>query len=126
MAYRLAADGVMLVHALWLVFVVAGAFLVSRWGWVAWLHVPAVLWGAVVEFTGWVCPLTPWENALRRLGGEEGYTQGFIERYVTALLYPEGLTREIQIGLGVGVLLLNALVYGRLIRRRRAQRFRQR
>lgn len=123
MLYRLAADAIVLIHGLWLVFVVFGAFLALKWPRALWLHAPAVAWGAVVEFTGWVCPLTPWENRLRRLGGEEGYAGGFIERYVTAVIYPEGLTREIQVALGVGVLLLNAgLYWWVLCRRRRAGR----
>lgn len=119
MVYRLAADALVLLHGLWLAFTVLGALLVVRWPRVMWVHVPIVAWGAVVEFTGWVCPLTPWENSLRRLGGQEGYAGGFIERYVTAILYPEGLTREIQIGLGVGVLVLNAGLYWWVWRKRR-------
>jgi hypothetical protein len=117
--YRLAADALVLLHALWLAFVVFGALLALRWRRVLWAHVPVVAWGALVEFTGWVCPLTPWENDLRRLGGQEGYAGGFIERYVTAIIYPEGLTREIQIGLGVGVLVLNAGLYWWVLRRSR-------
>ena len=119
MIYRLAADALVLLHALWLAFVVFGALLALRWRRVLWAHVPVVAWGALVEFTGWVCPLTPWENDLRRLGGQEGYAGGFIERYVTAIIYPEGLTREIQIGLGVGVLVLNAGLYWWVLRRLR-------
>jgi hypothetical protein len=115
--YRLAADALVLLHALWLAFVVFGALLALRWRRVLWAHVPVVAWGALVEFTGWVCPLTPWENDLRRLGGQEGYAGGFIERYVTAIIYPEGLTREIQIGLGIGVLVLNAGLYWWVLRR---------
>ena len=117
MLYRLAADALVVLHGLWLVFVVAGALLALRWRRVLWVHAPVVAWGAFVEFTGWICPLTPWENQLRRLGGQEGYAGGFIERYVTAVIYPEGLTREIQIGLGVGVLVLNAALYWWVVRR---------
>ncbi|HSG50213.1 MAG TPA: DUF2784 domain-containing protein [Longimicrobiales bacterium] len=120
MLYRLAADALVLLHGAWLAFTVLGALLVVRWPKVMWVHLPIVAWGALVEFTGWVCPLTPWENQLRRMGGEEGYAGGFIERYVTAVIYPEGLTREIQIGLGVGVLVLNAALYWWVWRRRRA------
>ena len=120
MLYRLAADALVLLHGAWLAFTVLGALLVLRWPKVMWVHLPIVAWGALVEFTGWVCPLTPWENQLRRMGGEEGYAGGFIERYVTAVLYPEGLTREIQLGLGVGVLVLNAALYWWVWRRLRA------
>jgi len=122
MLYRLAADALVVLHGLWLAFTVLGALLALRWPRVMWVHLPIVAWGALVEFTGWVCPLTPWENRLRRLGGEEGYTGGFIERYVTAVIYPEGLTKEIQIGLGAGVLVLNAVLYWWVWRRRRALR----
>jgi len=119
MLSRLAADALVVLHGVWLAFVVLGALLALRWPRVLWAHLPVVAWGAIVEFTGWICPLTPWENRLRRLGGEEGYAGGFIERYVTAVIYPEGLTREIQIGLGVGVLVLNAVLYAWVWRRRR-------
>lgn len=126
MLARLAADALVVLHAAWLVFVVLGALLCLKWPRVAWAHVPAVVWGGVVELTGWVCPLTPWENELRRMGGEEGYTGGFIEEYVMSMVYPEGLTREIQVVLGVGVLVLNAGLYAFVVRRRRSQRLRQR
>ena len=119
MLYRLTADALVLAHGLWLVFVVFGALLALRWPRTLWFHAPAVAWGALVEFTGWVCPLTPWENRMRRLGGEEGYAGGFIERSVTAAIYPEGLTREIQVALGIAVLVLNAGLYWWVLRRRR-------
>jgi hypothetical protein len=119
MLYRLAADGLVVLHGLWLVFVACGALLALRWPRVLWVHVPAVLWGALIEFMGWVCPLTPWENRLRRLGGGGDYEGGFIERYVTAMIYPEGLTREVQIALGVAVLVLNGALYVWLWRRSR-------
>jgi hypothetical protein len=100
--------------------VALGGLLVLRFPRVAWVHVPVALYGALIEFVGFICPLTPLENWLRRRGGEAGYAGGFIEHYITAALYPSGLTREIQIALGVGVLLLNAIVYGFWWRRRRA------
>lgn len=117
MIYRVAADALVVFHLLWLAFVVLGALLALRWRRVLWVHAPVVLWGAWVEFTGWVCPLTPWENRLRRLAGQEGYAGGFIDHYVAAFIYPEGLTRDLQIGLGVGVLVLNAALYLWVLRR---------
>ena len=117
--YRLAADAVVLFHGLFLAFVVLGALLALRWPGVVWAHLPSVAWGALIEFQGWVCPLTPLEVRLRRMGGEAGYQEGFIDRYLSGVLYPEGLTREIQIGLGVGVLVLNAALYWWVWRRRR-------
>src|SRR5688572_15254516 len=111
MFYRLAADAVLLVHMAFVLFVVFGAALVLRWPRVMWLHLPAVVWGMMIEFGGWLCPLTPLENSLRRLGGEAGYAGGFIEHYITAALYPEGLTRGLQIALGIAVALPNLVVY---------------
>jgi hypothetical protein len=96
-------------------FVVLGGLLVYRWPGVAWLHVPAVAWGALIEFTGWICPLTPWEQTLRRLGGEAGYAGGFIQQYLLPVLYPDALTSGVQLALGIMVLAVNVAVYGRLI-----------
>src|SRR5687767_13667441 len=118
MGYRSAADLVLVVHFGFVLFVILGGLLALRWPRVAWVHVPVALYGATIEFLGFVCPLTPLEIALRRRGGEAGYEGGFIEHYITAALYPTGLTREIQIALGVGVLLVNAIVYVMWWRRR--------
>ncbi|HEX2163012.1 MAG TPA: DUF2784 domain-containing protein [Thermoanaerobaculia bacterium] len=122
MGYRLAADAVLVVHALFVAFVVLGGLLVLRWPRAAWLHLPCAVWGALIEFAGWICPLTPLENRLRRLGGEAGYEGGFVETYVLATLYPEGLTREVQIGLGALVLAVNVAVYAWAWARRRRER----
>ena len=123
MPYALAADLVLVLHLCFILFVAVGALLVLHWPRLAWAHLPAALWGALIELTGWICPLTPLENSLRRNAGEAGYAGGFIEHYVLPLIYPPGLTREIQLGLGIAVLGLNGLVYGALIiRRRRAKR----
>ncbi len=118
MLYRLAADAVVLIHLAFVVFVVAGALLVLRWPRIAWVHVPAFVWGALIEFAGWICPLTPLENRLRISGGAAGYEGGFVEHYVIPILYPGNLTRALQIGLGVAVVLINAGVYGWLLMRR--------
>lgn len=119
MPHALLADLILLLHLAFILFVVLGGLLVYRHAWVAWLHVPAVVWGVVVELMGWICPLTPLENRLRALAGQGGYDGDFIGAYLLAVIYPDGLTREIQIGLGLGALLLNLLVYGRLLARRR-------
>jgi hypothetical protein len=118
MLYRLAADAVLVVHMAFVLFVVFGAALVPRWPRVMWLHLPAVVWGVLIEFGGWICPLTPLENSFRTLGGEAGYSGGFIEHYITAALYPEGLTRGIQLALGVAVALPNLLIYTWYFRKR--------
>lgn len=120
MTYHLLAIVVLILHAAFVAFVVFGALLVARWRKLLWVHLLAVSWGVLVEFAGIICPLTPLEVDLRRLGGEAGYAGGFIDHYVTALLYPTGLTRNIQIGLGLAALLLNVLIYAWLFARRRS------
>ncbi len=122
MLYRALADLVLVVHFAFVLFVVFGGLLALRWPRLAWVHIPVALYGALIEFVGFICPLTPLEVWLRRLGGEAGYDGGFIERYITAALYPTGLTREIQLALGLGVLVLNAIVYAFVWRRWRGRR----
>ena len=120
MIYRILADAVLVLHFAFVLFVVLGGVLALRWRKLAWVHLPVALYGAVIEFVGFICPLTPLEISLRERGGQAGYEGGFIEHYITAAMYPRGLTREIQIGLGVGVLLLNFIVYSIYFRRRRS------
>lgn len=115
MTAALAANAVLVLHGLFIAFVVGGAALVWRWPHLVWLHLPAVLWAAYVEFSGTICPLTPLENCLRAAAGQQGYAGGFIEHYLLLLIYPAGLTRETQWLLGVGVVLLNAGLYSRWV-----------
>jgi hypothetical protein len=122
MIHRFLADAVLVLHLAFILFVVLGGFLVLRRPRIAWLHVPVFLWGAAIEFGGWICPLTPLEKWLRELGGEGAYAGGFIEHYLIALIYPEGLTRNIQLLIGAGVLAINAAIYLRLWQRHRARR----
>ncbi len=112
MFYRLGADLILIVHLLFVLFVVFGGLLAWRWRRLVRVHLAAVIWGALVEFTGFICPLTPLEVRLRELGGEAGYAGDFIGHYLAGLLYPAGLTRSLQIGLGIAVVLINALIYG--------------
>lgn len=119
MIYRLLADLVFLAHLAFVLFVVLGGIAVWWRPKLAWLHVPAFAWGALIEFAGWICPLTPWEQSLRRLAGEQGYAGGFVEHYLFPVLYPAGLTREVQIALGVIVLVINVAAYAFIFRRRR-------
>jgi hypothetical protein len=114
--YLLLADLVLIVHLAFVVFVLCGGLLVLRWRWIAWLHLPAVAWGAVVEFTGRICPLTPLENWLREQGGETVYRSDFISQYLLPVLYPGNLTRNLQLLLGTVVVAFNAAVYWRLWR----------
>ena len=109
--YPLLANLVLIVHLAVGVFVLCGGLLVLRWRWIAWLHLPAAVWGTVVEFAGWICPLTPLENWLRVQGGEAGYEDDFTTRYLLPILYPVDLTRDIQLLLGTVVVVLNVAVY---------------
>ena len=111
MWYRALAVLVLVAHFAFILFVAFGGFLAWRWPRVAWVHVPVAVYGAVVEFLGFICPLTPLEVSLRQRGGEAGYEGGFIEHYITAAIYPSGLTRQAQLILGVLVLTLNIVVY---------------
>lgn len=113
------ADLVVIVHGLFIVFVVAGGLLVLRWPRVAWLHLPAAVWGVLIEWSGWICPLTPLENLLRRAAGQAGYSGGFVERYLLPLIYPAGLTPAVQLWLGLVVLAVNVAIYALWWRRRR-------
>jgi Protein of Unknown function (DUF2784) len=109
--YPLLANLVLIVHLAFVVFVLCGGLLVMRWRWIAWLHVPAIAWGAFVEFSGWICPLTPLEYWLRAQGGDISYRSDFIAQYLLPVLYPGGLTRDLQLLLGTVVIVLNAAVY---------------
>lgn len=117
MAYRWLADVVVALHFAFIVFVVAGGLLALRNARWAFAHLPAVAWVAWIEFTGTICPLTPLENALRASAGQAGYSGGFIGHYLLPVIYPAGLTPPMQVGLGVAVVALNALVYWRAWRR---------
>jgi Protein of Unknown function (DUF2784) len=119
MIASLAADAVLLLHGLFIAFAVLGAALLWRWPGVVWLHLPATAWGAYVEFSGKLCPLTPLENRLRHAAGGQGYSGGFVEHYLLPLIYPEGLTRETQWLLGGVVLVVNAALYAAWLARRR-------
>ncbi|WP_024694270.1 DUF2784 domain-containing protein [Pseudomonas syringae] len=115
MIYRLAADAVVFFHLAFILFVLLGGLLVLRKPWAAVLHIPAITWGAAVEFLHLYCPLTPLENALRTRAGEQGYDGGFVEHYLIPLIYPAALTPQLQLWLGGIVVLLNAAVYGVLL-----------
>jgi len=116
--YLFLADAVLILHLAFILFVVLGGLLVLRHPRLIWLHLPVAAWGALIEFAGWICPLTPLEKRLLALGGDEAYSGGFISHYIVQLIYPEGLTRELQWLLGALVLAINAAVYYRLWRRR--------
>jgi hypothetical protein len=117
MLWRFLADLTVICHAGFVLFVVLGGLLALRWPRAVWFHLPAALWGAGIEFVHGVCPLTPLENYLRRLGGESGYAGGFVEHYLHPVLYPAGLTQGSQLVLGGFVVVLNVVVYAMVWRR---------
>ena len=118
--YAFAADAVLAAHLAFVLFVALGGLLVWKWPRLAWVHLPAAAWGIAIEFGGWICPLTPLENHLRRLAGDQPYRGDFIARYLMPVIYPEGLTREAQLVLGTAALLFNAGMYIAVIRGRRS------
>ena len=111
MPYRLAADAIVLAHLAFILFVVFGGLLVLRWRALKWVHLPAALWGALIELGGWICPLTGYENAMREKAGVTGYGAGFVDHYIVRLIYPAGLTRGIELGLAAAVVIINIAVY---------------
>lgn len=120
MFYRLLADTVLALHFAFVAFALLGGLLVLRRPRVAWLHLPTLLWGIIVQWADWICPLTPLENHLRVLGGEAGYAGGFIQHYLMPLLYPDNLTLDLRIILGAVLLIVNVAVYACLVFRERA------
>jgi hypothetical protein len=115
--YRLLANAVVAFHALFILFIVFGGFLTWRWRWVAIVHIPCAVWGVLIEYRGWVCPLTPLENSLRARAGQQGYSGGFIEHYLLPAVYPSSLTPRVQLALGTLVLVINLFAYSLLVRR---------
>lgn len=116
------AELIVILHFAFVIFVVLGGLLALRWPRVAWIHLPAVVWGVLIEFTGWICPLTPLENRLRRAGGEAGYEGDFIAHYLLPVLYPNGLTRTDQLVLGGVAFAINVAIYAFVFLRHRRSR----
>ncbi|HEX9986466.1 MAG TPA: DUF2784 domain-containing protein [Thermoanaerobaculia bacterium] len=116
MLYQILATATAIVHFAFILFVVLGGLVVLRWPKMAFLHLPAAVWGVMIEFAGWYCPLTRWENHFLREAGKAGYNDGFVAHYLFALIYPNGLTRGIEIAIGAFVLILNLTVYARLLK----------
>ena len=117
MLFKLGADLLVIVHLGFIGFVVLGGLLLLRWRWLIFIHLPAVIWAALLEFQGWICPLTPLEQSLRRLAGQQGYMGGFIEHYILPVIYPPALEEELQFVLGVLVILINSIIYLLIIMR---------
>jgi len=123
MIYRILADLVVIIHLMFIIFVVLGGLIAIRWRWILVFHLPSVIWGALMEFQGWLCPLTTLEWKLRQTGGGNAYNIGFIEHYLVPIVYPDRLTPELQAALGVAVLFINGAVYGLFIWRCRDRHF---
>jgi len=111
MLYSIAADIVVIVHLIFVAFVVLGGLLVIKKRKIVYFHIPAVIWGTLIEFFGWICPLTPLEQKLRMLAGQSGYSESFIEHYIIPVLYPDFLARDLQIFLGLFVIIINLVIY---------------
>ncbi len=120
MIHLILANSILMVHFAFILFVVFGGLLVFYKKWMPLLHIPALSWAVLIEFFGWICPLTPMENHFRVLAGQSGYNQGFIQHYLLKVIYPDGLTRQVQVLLGLGVLILNLLVYAVFLKKKGA------
>jgi len=115
MIYSILADALLVIHLIFIIFVLLGGILIIKWRWVVYLHLPAAAWGILVEFNHWICPLTPWENALRRAAGNLSYETSFVEHYLLPLIYPSNLTNELQLILGGLVIIINLMIYSGLL-----------
>lgn len=122
MIWRILADAVLILHFVFVTFVVLGGFLVLRWPTLAWVHAPAAIWGIVITSIGGVCPLTPLEKHFIVQGGGEAYRGGFIAHYLTSVVYPEGMTRDTQVVLALLLLVFTVFVYWRVWRHYRTRR----
>lgn len=122
MYFRFAADGVLLLHLFFILFALFGGALATRWRWMPLVHIPMAAWAFFVELTGRICPLTYLENYLRMRAGQSGYTESFIEHYLLDVIYPSGLTREVQFLLAATVIFVNIGIYAWPVMRRRSQR----
>jgi hypothetical protein len=111
MLYSIAADALVIVHLAFIVFVMLGGLLLLKWPRLIYLHLPAVAWGILVELQGWLCPLTPLEQHYRALAGKTGYSDGFVQHYLLPVIYPAGLTRDIQMLLALCVVAINLVIY---------------
>lgn len=119
---RVMTDVVVVLHLAFIVYVMLGGVLALKWQRAAWVHLPCAAWGMLIEFQGWICPLTPLENYFREASGGSTYQGGFIEHHLLPIIYPAGLTREIQVGLGLAVLAVNLAIYGVVAQRWRRRR----
>ncbi len=111
MIYLILANIILVLHFLFIFFVVVGSLFVFYKKWLIWLHIPAALYGVLIEFSGWICPLTPLENHFRILAGQSGYSHSFVQQYLLKIIYPEGLTRQSQLIMGSALLIITLIIY---------------
>ena len=111
MLFALGADFLVLVHLCFIIFVILGGFMLLKWRWLIFMHLPALIWAVLLEFQGWLCPLTPVEQTLRQMAGQQGYEGGFIQHYILPIIYPPALQQDIQFILGVLLILINVIIY---------------
>lgn len=116
MTYLALSTATGLIHLAFILFVLFGGFVVLKWPKLMWVHVPAAIWGVLIEFFGWYCPLTRWENFFLREAGRAGYSGGFVSHYVFPLIYPAGLTRVHELVIGALVLTVNLAIYVKVLR----------
>ncbi len=118
MLSRIAAEVIVVLHLVFILFVIVGGLTLFKWPWMIWVHVPAAVWGGLVELVGAPCPLTPLENHLRQAGNADAYSGGFIDHYIMPIVYPPGLTRQTQVILGVLILVVNFAIYFKFLTRK--------
>jgi len=118
LTYHILAELIVVIHFAFIIFSLFGGLLVIWQKWVAYIHIPAATWGSLIALQGWICPLTPLENYLRMQGGSAGYSGGFIAHYIAPIIYPEGLTRDLQVNLGIIALGTNIVIYIYVVYRR--------
>jgi hypothetical protein len=119
MPYKLLADLTAITHLAFVIFIILGGLFAFKWKRMAWVHIPAAVWGAMIEFYGWICPLTYMENYFREEAGIDTMSHGFVAHYIMPVLYPAELTKDLQIKLGIFVIVINLIIYSLVAYRHR-------
>ena len=110
--YELAADLTLIVHFAFILFVVFGALLFFVTTKIIFIHIPAFIWGSYIELTHSICPLTYLENWFLNKANLTIYSEGFIQNYLVPIVYPVDLTKDLQIYLGITLIVVNIIIYG--------------
>ena len=110
--YEFFANLTLIAHLIFILFVVIGGLIFFIFPKIIYMHLPALSWGIYIELTNSVCPLTYLENWFLYKGEFTPYSNNFINNYLIPIIYPEGLTNEIQIYLGISLIVINILIYG--------------